>query len=148
MTESSSPTQQVLAQADALMRRHRTFVAGATPVSPPISADNEEEIPVLTDIIDDKATVTVPISPDVDPVANAIAEKHQLIETILEQWLDKELPNEVLRVMDGVSDQLIGTLVRRMREELLPQLVEAPAVNHAPNDTSGQPLANSKPNTS
>jgi hypothetical protein len=70
---------------------------------------------------------------------SALAAKQQQIESALDQWLDKELPNEILRVMDGISDQLIGTLVRRMREELLPQLLEKPPQDEASAPGSGVP---------
>jgi hypothetical protein len=55
--------------------------------------------------------------------ADLLAAQRQQIEDHLERWLDNRLPDEVLRVMDGVSDQLIGSLVSRMREELLPELL-------------------------
>jgi hypothetical protein len=67
----SNPTHQVLAQADALMRRHRVFVAGAaapTPAPAPL-AEPEEDIPVLTDVVAENLAEDIGSITAVDPVA-------------------------------------------------------------------------------
>jgi hypothetical protein len=150
MNDTPNPTHQVLAQADALMRRHRVFVAGAAaPVAAPAPlAEAEEDIPVLTEVVAENLAENFEPMPVADPVASALAAKQQQIESALDRWLDKELPNEILRVMDGISDQLIGTLVRRMRDELLPQLLESPLPEEASASDSGAPNSgvSNKPN--
>jgi hypothetical protein len=129
MNEPQNQTHRVLAQADALMRRHRVFIAGnATATAPDEnSADQEDDFPVLTEVVADEAQQ----GSDADPtppglteaqVQEMLAAQQQEFQHVLAQWLDEKLPDEVLRVMDGVSDQLIGALTTRMRNEFLPQV--------------------------
>ena len=104
----------LLQKADALMRRHRVFVAGATAQDE--AAAVHEDVPVLTEIVD----------PDVAgvPVANGVeigALRHALAHEI-ENWLDVELPQHVMRVVDGITDQLVSQLSLQIRSELLPKL--------------------------
>lgn len=137
MNEHRDETHRVLAQADALMGRHRVFIAGAG--APPIETasltTDEEDIPVLTEIVDDRDTLALP---GPNPVEDLLVVQRQQLEQTIEQWMDQRLPEEVLRVMDGVSDQLIGTLVSKMRAELLPQLL---AATYPPaNDDDGTTL--------
>ena len=40
----------------------------------------------------------------------------------LEAWLDEKLPAAVLRVLDGLSDQMISQVAAQARLELLPRL--------------------------
>lgn len=137
MSDMPDDTHKILTQADALMNRHRSprvFVAkGVVEESQSLPdtdtpAPVDEDFPVLTEIvseitIEDSGEKSVPGSgaePD-----NIAAMQRQKIEEAMEGWLDSRLPDEVLRVMDGVSDQLIVSLVSRMREELLPELLTA-----------------------
>lgn len=125
MSEPRDETHRVLAQADALMSRHRIFVAGAAaPVFPELTSPTalDEDIPVLTEVVADLDT---PELPTPDSIENLLTSQRQQLEQTIGQWMDQRLPEEVLRVMDGISDQLIGTLVERMRAELLPQLLTA-----------------------
>lgn len=128
MTENQDGTHRVLAQADALMRRHRVFIAGGNAAAeatenPP---SQEDDIPVLTEVVAEAiAESSQNESPPPVPVQELLDSQRAKIEQTIEQWLDEKLPEEVLRVMDGISDQLIGSLVTRMRNELLPQLLLA-----------------------
>lgn len=128
MTENQDGTHRVLAQADALMRRHRVFIAGGNAAAeatenPP---SQEDDIPVLTEVVAEAIAESSPNeSPPPVPVQELLDSQRAKIEQTIEQWLDEKLPEEVLRVMDGISDQLIGSLVTRMRNELLPQLLLA-----------------------
>lgn len=128
MTENQDGTHRVLAQADALMRRHRVFVASgnATTEATENPSSQEDDIPVLTEVVAEVVAESSPNeSPAPIPVQELLDSQRAKIEQTIEQWLDEKLPEEVLRVMDGISDQLIGSLVTRMRNELLPQLLLA-----------------------
>jgi hypothetical protein len=56
-----------------------------------------------------------PPTPDIAALKSALAFE-------LETWLDQELPQHVLRVLDGITDQLIIQLSLKARAELLPRL--------------------------
>lgn len=111
----------LLDKADALMRRHRVFVAGANdpafaePADSDASAD--EDVPVLTDVVGPDAVAAAPSieAVDLDALRTALA-------AALDAWVDTELPLHVQRVLDGVTDQLILQLSDKSRSELLPQL--------------------------
>lgn len=139
MTENQDGTHRVLAQADALMRRHRVFVAGSNVTAeatenPP---SQEDDIPVLTEVVAEVVAESSPNeSPAPIPVQELLDSQRAKIEQTIEQWLDEKLPEEVLRVMDGISDQLIGSLVTRMRNELLPQLLLANPLSDADTSTT------------
>jgi len=111
-------TEDLLLKADALIRRSRVFVAGssapdtpATPVPPP-----EDDLPVLTDIVteDEAALATAP--PHMQRHLDALREE-------LSRWLDQELPHAVLKVTDGLADQLMGELTHQAEKNLLPRLI-------------------------
>jgi hypothetical protein len=129
MNEPQNQTHRVLAQADALMRRHRVFIAGnaTVPIPEPSAADPEDDFPVLTEVIADQSAqesdeAPAPVGLTEAQVQEMLATQQQNFQQALAQWLDEKLPEEILRVMDGVSDQLIGTLTTRIRNEFLPQL--------------------------
>ena len=111
-------TEDLLLKADALIRRSRVFVAEssapdtpATPVPPP-----EDDLPVLTDIVteDEAALATAP--PHMQRHLDALREE-------LSRWLDQELPHAVLKVTDGLADQLMGELTHQAEKNLLPRLI-------------------------
>jgi hypothetical protein len=128
---ASDDSDLVLQKADALMRRHRAFVASGTadsPSTPPqevaqiveveaeaegaeAAAADDEDIPLLTEVV--LGQVTQP---------NALEAQRLELAQALETWLDEALPQAVLKVMDGVTDQLIATLSAQARNELLPRL--------------------------
>jgi hypothetical protein len=130
----------VLDKADALMRRHRVFVAGA-PQQPSLLAEPEsEDIPVLTEVVD--ATATMPPTEDVDAklqdlLAERLAAQRQLLADELAAWLDTELPRLVMFVLDGVTDQLVAQVTAEARAALLPRLQAALETSAAPPPAEG-----------
>lgn len=116
----------VMAQADALMRRHRVFLAGSTAPTPSptdtATAPQDNDLPVLTDVV---ALEDVAGSALANETDQAMTARREQLAAALAQWLDEELPQTVLRVMDGFSDKLIAELVTRAQTELLPRLLES-----------------------
>jgi hypothetical protein len=105
----------VLGQADALMRRHRSFVARPAEevVSCPASDSFAEapDIPLLTEVVDAQAVT----SPDLPAVLDAL---HGEIDAALESWLADNLPASVAQA----SQQILAELDARARQSLLPRL--------------------------
>lgn len=129
-----SDDQDVLQKADALMRRHRVFVAGGA--SAESAAETTDDVPVLTEVVDPASVTQAPgIETPVDLVQlrNALAFE-------LEAWLDEELPKHVMRVLDGITDQMIGQLSQKARFELLPRL-------HARAESAKQPQTPDAPDS-
>lgn len=126
-----SDEPDVLQKADALMRRHRVFVAGA--------AEATDDVPVLTEVVDPANLTPTPGAEtpvDLVQLRNALAFE-------LDSWLDEELPKHVMRVLDGVTDQMIGRLSQQARLELLPRLqarAEAAKAAPTPDDADPAPL--------
>lgn len=133
MSDTPDETHRILNQADALMNRHRSprvFVARGVTEEVPSHSVADEDFPVLTEIVseinlrsDGESDVEKSELASDPEQENIAALQRQQIEAHVEHWLDSQLPDEVLRVMDGVSDQLIVSLVARIREELLPELL-------------------------
>lgn len=108
--------EDLLQKADALMRRHRVFVAGAGDEAG--EEQDGEDVPLLTDVVSPEALPeAVPTQTPVD-----LAELRNALAFEMEAWLDEELPQHVLRVLDGITDQLIIQLSLKARAELLPKL--------------------------
>ena len=122
MSDDRDPTHRVLAQADALMRRHRVFLAGAGVTAPENSGADDEDIPVLLDIVPYDAP-RQHVTEDV--AAQLSAHRQTQIRALIDEWLDEHMPAEIQRVMDGISDQLIASLANQIRGELLPKLLTA-----------------------
>lgn len=109
----SDADSDVLGKADALMRRHRVFVAGSTPPEPEGAPSNpDDDLPVLTEVVTDI----------VSPAAVHDARREAIREE-LKRWLDEELPQAVLKVTDGLADQLVGSLTRDAEAQLLPRIL-------------------------
>jgi len=112
-------SSEILEQADALIRRHRVFVAGdggqtATQIVEPTQTD--DDIPVLTEIVNDTAS----------SLATAPAHMQQHLDALREElsrWLNDELPQAVLKVTDGLADQLMAELTHQAEKKLLPRLI-------------------------
>ena len=104
----------LLLKADALMRRHRVFVAGAAAAD---DGAGDEDVPLLTDIVGPDALRELPVSTPVD-----LAALRGALAAELEAWLDEDLPQHVQHVLDGITDQLIIQLSKQARAELLPRL--------------------------
>lgn len=128
MTPADDAGTDVMAQADALMRRHRVFLAGGSSPTPahanpdPATVPREDDLPVLTDVVALEDTTGFALKNAVD---HSLALRQEQLAEALTQWLDEELPQAVLRVMDGFSDKLIAELVTRAQTELLPRLLES-----------------------
>lgn len=112
---SDENTDSLLLKADALIRRNRTYVAG-TPaaVAPPHSAD--DDLPVLTEIVTAQEAALATAPPHLQRHLDALREE-------LSRWLDQELPHAVLKVTDGLADQLMGELTHQAETKLLPRLI-------------------------
>jgi hypothetical protein len=126
---SDDSTTHVLDQADALIRRRRIFVAAAhsassadeytqsmdatTPDSIVAGINTEPELPLLTEIV----TLDEITSPSTEvQLASAIHEE-------IRRWLDEELPDAVLKITDGLADQLVQKLTFQAENELLPRVL-------------------------
>lgn len=94
----SDEERDLIRAADAFMQRLR----------PPA----DEDVPVLTEIVEANA-LRPPLSDDA----------REALVGELESWLDLHLPAAVLRVLDGVADQLIAQVAQDARKDLLPQLL-------------------------
>jgi len=130
---------KLLERADSLMRR-RTFVAGANSDPAPFTAADpiEEEVPVLTEIVD--RTGAPAHSAEISETGLQAMQDQQIdaavrvrLEQLLlsrqselaveiENWLDEQMPQLVIRAMDGITDHLVALLANRARDDLLPRL--------------------------
>jgi len=119
-------SDDILDKADALMRR-RDFVTGPPLVAdkPPIDADSED-VPVLTEVVEAAetplASTAIPSPSTAEDTQTNVAAIQDILAQKIETWIDEQLPQVVIRVMDGVTDQLISQLAQRARDELLPHL--------------------------
>ncbi|MFA4969050.1 MAG: hypothetical protein WC540_05415 [Sulfuritalea sp.] len=108
-------TSDVLRKADALIRRTRVFLAGSpgptTEAMPP-----EDDLPVLTEIVTEHEAALATAPPHMQQHLDALREE-------LSRWLDQELPHAVLKVTDGLADQLMGELTEQAEKNLLPRLI-------------------------
>jgi hypothetical protein len=129
-------------QANRLMRR-RVFVAsGAQPPAPPpepAPAIEIDDLPELTEVFvaePEVAPVEVeppePVIPQemVDARAMELLQaqlpfQRQAVADELAAWLDTELPQVVVRVLDGVTDQIIARVTEEARAVLVPRLQDA-----------------------
>jgi hypothetical protein len=108
-------TADLLRKADALIRRTRVYVAG----SPTLAAEpaaTDDDLPVLTDIVTDHEAALATAPPHLQRHLDALREE-------LSRWLDQELPQAVLKVTDGLADQLMGELTHQAETKLLPRLI-------------------------
>ena len=112
---SDDNTKDVMRKADALMRRTRVFVAGSSSVpspTPPV----EDDLPVLTDIVTEREAALATAPPHMQQHLDALREE-------ISRWLEQELPQAVLKVTDGLADQLMGELNDQAEKKLLPRLI-------------------------
>jgi hypothetical protein len=126
-------------QADMLMRRYRSFVArpAEQPKTPDTPAELEQnaadyDIPVLTEIIDAQATYD-------QNVSAILASLRGDIESEISAWLVNELPASVA----NASQQILDELDSKARNTLLPRLntlIETHRANQA--DTGDTPPSN------
>ena len=112
-------TQDVMRKADALIRRTRVFVAGSSPVPAPSPAPTppvEGDLPILTDIVTEREAALATAPPHLQQHLDALREE-------ISRWLEQELPQAVLKVTDGLADQLMGELNDQAEKKLLPRLI-------------------------
>ncbi len=119
-----SDEDDVLQKADALMRR-RSFVAGANqqvaavPTPEPQPAPQaDDDVPLLTEVVAPEDVPPPPL-PGID-----MAALRETIAAEMEAWLDRELPAQVQRVLDGLTDRLIIELSAAARADLTPRVLE------------------------
>jgi len=108
-------TEDVLRKADALIRRTRVFVAGSPPEAAP-APPPEDDLPVLTDVVTEQEAALATAPPHMQQHLDALREE-------LSRWLEQELPHAVLKVTDGLADQLMGELTNQAEKNLLPRLI-------------------------
>ena len=108
-------TEDVLRKADALIRRTRVLVAGS-PSEGPQTPSPDDDLPVLTDIVTEHEAALATAPPHMQQHLDALREE-------LSRWLDQELPHAVLKVTDGLADQLMAELIHQAEKNLLPRLI-------------------------
>lgn len=120
--------QDVLGQADALMRRHRSFVArpaGETPAAQPEQAPPADAgIPVLTDIVAEETYSSRSVSAILDALRDEI-------DSATTAWLADALPAAVA----NAGQQILAELDLQAHHALLPRL-QAIITRH--RDKAGQ----------
>jgi hypothetical protein len=114
-------TDEILGQADALIRRHRVFASGdaASPIP-------DDDIPVLTEIVNDAQLKNGFVNQLENSFATAPVHVQQHLDALREEltrWLNNELPQTVLKVTDGLADQLMAELTHQAEQKLLPRLI-------------------------
>jgi hypothetical protein len=123
------------AEANRPIQRRRVFIASSanTSTSPAEAApeivsdsvsqdamDEEDGLPLLTEVI------TGPL-----PVAASFTQAQlDAVHQELARWLAEELPEAVLKVTDGVADQLVKELTCQAEKQLLPCLLAHLAPHH------------------
>lgn len=144
-------SDKLLDQADALMRR-RSFVAGTKSepmesdgIAAPVVDGASDDVPVLTDIVfDETAAQDSRTQGDETGIAESEAsialrfesalrqrlsqllmDRQALLAQEIESWLDEQMPQLVIRAMDGITDHLVALLANRAKDELLPRLEAA-----------------------
>lgn len=100
---------EVLDKADALMGRYRSFVA-QHPQGEPVP-DLEEDIPLLTEVVDESELVPQTPAALLDALQGEI-------EAELSAWLVEALPAAVT----SASQHIIAELDAKARKDLLPRL--------------------------
>lgn len=107
----------LISEADALIRRYRSFVARPAPPPPPPepAPHDDDAIPLLTEVVPEPATV-----PLQDPAA-WLAPLQGELETALSAWLDEALP----AALADAAPQIFATLEAGVRQTLLPHLLES-----------------------
>lgn len=108
-------TADLLRKADALIKRTRVYVAGA-PIEEIAVTPHEDDLPILTDVVTEHEAALATAPPHMQQHLDALREE-------LSRWLEQELPHAVLKVTDGLADQLMGELTHQAEKNLLPRLI-------------------------
>ncbi len=129
----------LLQQANQLMRRHRSFVAGGaqSAVAEAPSTDRDD-LPVLTEVVEEPVersaldSTGVGSQPAIAPeriealalemLFERLPVQRQALAEELAKWLDSDLPEVIMRVLDGITDQLVAQIAEEARAALLPRL--------------------------
>lgn len=85
----------------------------------------EDDVPVLTDVVDHPLAAPTPRTVPAIDTATLSSAIQATVAREIDNWLDLNLPDIVLRVLDGVADQLILQVGDQARKELLPSLQAA-----------------------
>lgn len=149
----SDERDDILGQADRLMRRHRVFLAGSQ-ASVAAAPEPADDLPVLTDMVAAPEAEAALAAPGPAVPAATIEERAQVLahEFMLERlaaqrqtiekeviaWLDTELPHIVMYVVDGLTDQLVAQVTAAVRLELLPKLQLAVEAESQPSQDADQ----------
>jgi hypothetical protein len=110
-------SDNLIDKADSLMRRHRSNLAGEA-----------DDLPLLTEVVATAASGAQALADgDIEALlrerlAAALPQQRELLRRELAAWLDEQLPQLVLRVVDGVTDQLVAQINTQARMTLLPKL--------------------------
>lgn len=116
----------VLSKADALIQRRRVELGG---VPEPQPAHWPDDIPVLTEVVEETAPIPTFSETDKQALRDAIRRE-------LDSWLDENLPQIVVHMLDGIGDTLIRHLHQSAREDLLLRLEQALNTGTSPNESA------------
>lgn len=108
-------TDALLQKADAFMRRGRSYVASPPPTretAPPA----DDDVPLLTERVDADTAGLATAPPHMQSQLDALRDE-------VGRWLEQELPHAVLKITDGLADQLVGELTHQAEKNLLPRLI-------------------------
>lgn len=127
MSDADNPAaapRDVLGKADEFIRRRRAQLGGAALEAPLPATAAEDDIPTLTEIVDN---ASLPVNPAAPEAAAQKSGRDINVEVAreLEAWLDENLPQVVVHVMDGITDKLIQQVHDSARADLLPRLRRA-----------------------
>lgn len=123
--QDANQANQLLQQADALMRRHRrVFVAGAEAAPKTAAApENDSDVPVLTEVVEAEQLIgTVSRAAEDEIKARihaAVGANDAELARALERWIATQLPDALSQALDSVAEQLKLELAARLRAELL-----------------------------
>ncbi|HMX15750.1 MAG TPA: hypothetical protein PK375_07360 [Rhodocyclaceae bacterium] len=117
-------SEELIGKADALMRRHRVFVAGGT------RPTAEEDVPVLTEVVEDVAAGTPTSNPAEDELERRLNVRVEALRRLqeaaiadaLDAWAEERLPALVAEALHGLAERVSGHLVAEARESLAARL--------------------------
>lgn len=124
-------TADLLRKADALIKRTRVYVAGSPAPAAEAVTPTEDDLPVLTDIVTEHEAALATAPPHMQQHLDALREE-------LSRWLEQELPHAVLKVTDGLADQLMGELTDQAEKNLLPRLISRLDGTAAQSESQGE----------
>lgn len=142
--EELARADELLGQADALLRRHRGGEPGAVVAA--AAGFDDPDLPILTDVVDEAElpALGLPASTPSAPtpataaaaaaaaslisaraaLADELVELDTEITRQVEAWLEAELPQIVARELDQFTERLHAEALARLRATLLPALSE------------------------